>query len=790
MPTRPRWWLALWIVVGAPLAARELDRFDYTSSEQAASVWQASEGTPPVQIVRQAERGLLEFQIPLGRQRRAVIDRDVAWDLRADAGFELELAIDRPDIARNVTLYFHSREGGWWAQSHVVADRRWQRLSFPKTDFRQEDRPSGWGAIDRVRIAVWRSSETEEAVCIRLRRLAAVQHAVAVVVDPSDTDDGKLCRQVAQRIEDMLGQAGLPVDRIDQTTLDAAHVGQRRLLIFPYNPRLGDESVEFLRNGVERSRFKIVLCYQLPGKLQTAIGMKRGTYFRPDRKGGLAQIVPVSRAPPGFPDKVQQRSWNVATAIPTGHDSRVVAWWHDDQGNRTKHAAWVVGSRAAYFSHIILDDDRQAKRQMLLAILGTLDPTTWRTVALTRRQQAEQIGHLLSRQEWQKWLGRSGSSEAHRAIQSARNLEQQIDEAIQREEYFQAAQLVHRLDQLRRQAYRQAMPPVQLAARGWWNHSGLGAYPGDWERTARELRQRGFNMVLPNMLWGGVAHYASDVLPRSRDFQQYGDQIRQCVEAAHRHGIEVHVWKVNFNLGHQAPKEFVERLRREGRLQVSADGEPTDWLNPAHPENVRLEVESMLEVVRKYDVDGIHFDYIRYPNRHHDYSDYSRQAFEKSRGKKVVNWPADCYSGTLKEEYAQWRRDQITHVVAEVSRRARELKPDIKISAAVFSGYPDCRNTVAQDWPLWARRGYVDFLCPMNYTDDDRTLISLISRQRKVLPDGFPLYTGIGATASRSRLDTERVLGQIFLASQNGAQGFVIFNLSEDTLGRIALPTR
>jgi hypothetical protein len=37
-----------------------------------------------------------------------------------------------------------------------------------------------------------------------------------------------------------------------------------------------------------------------------------------------------------------------------------------------------------------------------------------------------------------------------------------------------------------------------------WNHSGTGAYPGDWMRSAKLLSENGFNMILPNMLWPGV----------------------------------------------------------------------------------------------------------------------------------------------------------------------------------------------------------------------------------------------------------------------------------------------
>ena len=47
-------------------------------------------------------------------------------------------------------------------------------------------------------------------------------------------------------------------------------------------------------------------------------------------------------------------------------------------------------------------------------------------------------------------------------------------------------------------------------------------------------------------------------------------------------------------------REFVEKLRREGRTQVSARGKATDWLCPSHPENFKLEVDTMLEVARIY----------------------------------------------------------------------------------------------------------------------------------------------------------------------------------------------
>jgi len=327
-------------------------------------------------------------------------------------------------------------------------------------------------------------------------------------------------------------------------------------------------------------------------------------------------------------------------------------------------------------------------------------------------------------------------------------------------------------------------PPTR-EARAIWNHSGTGAYPGDWPRTAKELSQAGFNMILPNMLWAGAAHYPSDVLPRSDTYRRHGDQMKQCVEAAHRHGLEVHVWKVCWNLKHHAPADFVKRLRQEGRTQVSAGGKKTDWLCPSHPENFKLERESLLEVARKYPVDGLHFDYIRYPGRHFCYCDGCRRRFEAASGRPVADWPKDCHSGSRREEYNAWRCKQITRLVAAVGREAKKIRPGIKISAAVFGSYPACKNSIAQDWVAWAKAGQVDFLCPMDYTNSDKKFRSWVEKQLRLVDGRVPVYPGIGAASSHSKLSADRVVGQIRLARSLGAAGFTIFDLHAATMAKI-----
>jgi uncharacterized lipoprotein YddW (UPF0748 family) len=442
----------------------------------------------------------------------------------------------------------------------------------------------------------------------------------------------------------------------------------------------------------------------------------------------------------------------------------------------------LISDRGAFFSHILLPDDRTTKQRLLAAVLGHLAPELWKQMASAAVESCAQIGHLADWPAVTSYLAESANDGVAEQLQAAQTVDSQARESMDAADYPAAVSLAGRAREHLVQAYLMAQPSRSKEARACWNHTGTGAYPGDWERTARELGEAGFNMVIPNMLWAGRAHYASDVLPRSRTFGQHGDQIEQCVAACRKHGLEVHVWKVNWNLS-GAPEDFVRMIRDQGRNQVAVDGQPHDWLCPSHPENQQLELASMIEVVQNYDVDGLHFDYIRYPDRTKCYCEGCRQRFEKQRGERVTNWPQDCFSGELRSQYAQWRCDQITNLVRTVHTRVKMVKPHVRISAAVFGAYPSCRESVAQDWPQWITAGYLDFVCPMDYTQSDEQFAQLVRSQLKLVAGRIPLYPGIG----QWRLAADRTVGQIHIARELGADGFTMFDLTPES-SRSAVP--
>jgi uncharacterized lipoprotein YddW (UPF0748 family) len=278
------------------------------------------------------------------------------------------------------------------------------------------------------------------------------------------------------------------------------------------------------------------------------------------------------------------------------------------------------------------------------------------------------------------------------------------------------------------------------------------------------------------MLWGGVAYYESSVLPVAPEVKEKGDQIAKCVAACRRHGVECHVWKVNYNMAWNAPKDFLARMKAEGRTQVMFGGKAEDtWLCPSHPDNQKLEVAAMVEVATKFDVDGVHFDYIRYPGPEGCFCPGCRERFEKVLGAKVANWPADTRKDdTIRAEWLDFRREQITRVVSATAEQVRKAKPKVKISAAVFANWAVDRDGVGQDWRLWCGKGWLDFVCPMDYTPHFASFENLVKQQIE-WAGKVPCYPGIGLGVWPPGDNTVKLIDFIGVTRKLGTRGFTIF---------------
>ncbi|MDD9975871.1 MAG: family 10 glycosylhydrolase [Candidatus Poribacteria bacterium] len=613
---------------------------------------------------------------------------------------------------------------------------------------------------------------------------AAAQPAKIAIVLPA-SGDVQYARTVSKRFNQMLNSIGFTAAVLEEASLSQAQLKPRRLVILPLNTVVTAQTAKLLK-GFVAGGGKLFVTYSLADAVAPLLGLRQTGWLKEEAPGQFSTVRLNTSEIPDMPASIRQASWNITVAEPTTPRTKIIGYWHNAIAESTGLPALFVGEAGVFFSHIFLPDDIQTKTQLLAALLGHLIPEFRDTLAKRAIEAITNIGHTEGLEALRAFAQQNGVSEAEQALKTGELMMARARTEYENKAYDAAITTARASREAFSKAYFLSHVSVETEGRAVWNHSGLGAYPGDWDRSAKELAAAGVNMILPNMAWAGVAHYPSKVLPQSKTFTQYGDQLAQCIAAARKHNLEVHVWKITWNL-EGAPEEFIKKMRESGRTQVSATGKPINWLCPSHPENVLLELESMLEIAANYDVDGIHLDYIRYPGSHACYCQECRKRFVLATRLRIDEWPAAVLpkTGIYSDKYVEWRTQQITRLVRLLHKRGREANPNLKISTAVFGGYPACVTSIGQDWIAWAKAGYVDFVCPMNYTEDTNYFTELLTNQLTLMPKEVAVYPGIGATASNSLLTPDAVVEQIYLSRSLGASGWTIFDYSVDISGTV-----
>jgi len=761
-------------------SAGTIESGEYQTDSEARAAWRPMAGTAPVSTAILDGKAVLRFPCNFeGTQiERASWDHQVRLDLADYNGVQFDFFCQDASPVSHFSLYFQSGEG-WYSATFYPETSGWNQITIDISAMSTEGKPGGFASIRTIRISAWRGSDKSTEFYLHgFRAVGGFGPNTHVGILRCDSaartrsSDAASVQQYCTALAEQFKAAGIEYATVSDLDLTSGKLHRLKLIVLPYNPVMPENTtavlVEFIKGGGRLLSF-----FGMPETLRPCVKIEVGSVVRPAKQGGFARIRFVEGVVPGAPLLVGQNSWNILELKPVPGASREVAEWLDDRGQPTGHAAIVASANAVAVSHVLLTDDISNKRQMLLALTGYLVPQVWQQAADV---SLSRLGRLAGYMDFEnavaaiaKLAGENQRVEPHLA--AGRKLR---DEAIAHRaagRYSDAwARAQEAADRLLT-AYACAQGPIEGEFRAFWCHSAFGVEGMDWDTAIRLLAKNGFTAILPNLLWGGLAFYPSAVLPVSPEVLTRGDQLEQCLAACRKYGLQIHVWKVNWNLG-SAPREFVERLRAQGRLQSNAAGETNQWLCPSHPENQKLEIDSMIEVVRRYPVDGIHFDYIRYPDGDHCYCAGCRQRFMRHIGVSALRWPQDVQAGgPHRQAWLDWRRANISTVVHAISEKARTVRPTVKISAAVFPNWPSARDNIGQDWKVWCERGWLDFVCPMNYTTSNVQFQNLVRSQRS-WAGAVPCYPGIGAWV----MTPDRVIGQIDITRRCGTGGFVVFN--------------
>lgn len=292
----------------------------------------------------------------------------------------------------------------------------------------------------------------------------------------------------------------------------------------------------------------------------------------------------------------------------------------------------------------------------------------------------------------------------------------------------------------RLKAYALKQVPRKGEIHAVWDHSGCGLYPGNWPKTFKVLQEARVTDLFVNVAGAGFAHYPSSVLPPSQTFLNEGDQLAACLQAAKGTGIRVHAWVLCFTATRGSPKTLAQ-FRSRGWTLKTADGKSTEFLDPSNPAVRRHVLAAIEEINSRYRVDGVHLDFVRW---------YERSAL-----------PANAVSS-------------ITGFVAEARSRVPRSK---WLTAAVLGKYPSCVAAVGQDWERWLDLNLVDYVVPMDYTEDLARFESYLAQHAVPPKNARRIIVGLGVTANESRLDAKGVIDQTRLVRKYGLAGVALFDL-------------
>ena len=310
----------------------------------------------------------------------------------------------------------------------------------------------------------------------------------------------------------------------------------------------------------------------------------------------------------------------------------------------------------------------------------------------------------------------------------------------------------------------------------------------DWDSATANLQRAGFNTIYVNLASGGAAFYpGSRVLPSI--VGKSPDPVARGIQLAHRRGLAVHAKQI-VTFMFRTPPAFQRQLVAANRVMRGPDLQPIlqsgcTWLCPSQEANRALIASAVTEMVTKYPVDGVQFDYIRFSEQPSCFCDNCRREFERSVGGRFQQWPAPVLEGgAYSARFNEWRQKVINSWVEDLSARARRARPRLVVSAAVFSDLQSAREEKAQDWKLWLDRGYVDYVCTMTYTTDLRDFESKVRKEQAWATQRNKVIVGIGSW----KFDRmSQLAAQIIRTRQLGAPGFALFSY-DDSAARNFLP--
>lgn len=304
------------------------------------------------------------------------------------------------------------------------------------------------------------------------------------------------------------------------------------------------------------------------------------------------------------------------------------------------------------------------------------------------------------------------------------------------------------------------------------------------QRLLDEYQKMGINRIYLNTNFNGSSIYKSQYLNQlianNYNYEGYKDYLECFIEEAHKRNIEVYAWTNTLIAGDGMNNKFYSD---RGWLLTNYYGS-SNFDNMYFVDISNSQVRDFLknvfnELASEYNLDGIEFDFIRYPSGNlYSFSGViseSQTINDSGYTESFISAFREYYpftgdfktliqtDETLRNIWLNFKTILLTNVVNELTTIIRNAKPDIKITAAIMPNITSARNVYRQDWLTWIELGYLDGIEPMIYTGATSDVISqltnlynLVNEQAEIVVGLFP--EGSGATPGVNAEQIDKVI--------------------------------
>jgi uncharacterized lipoprotein YddW (UPF0748 family) len=263
--------------------------------------------------------------------------------------------------------------------------------------------------------------------------------------------------------------------------------------------------------------------------------------------------------------------------------------------------------------------------------------------------------------------------------------------------------------------------------------------------------------------------FCYNAAPGENSFQW--DYLKALITKGHQRGIKIHPI---FYPGYEVNLEK-EMAKNPSWLIRDMDGKYLPHLNLANPEVRKYWVDKITSTL-KYDIDGIHLDYIRFPiTQVYSYDSVTCSEFKREFDYSPLEVSHDCGS-MIWCEWIKWNARQVTSLVTEIRAALKESGKPVVLGVDVFPDLETSKVLIGQDWGDWAEKGLVDFICPMLYTNNLVLFKEYIQRAIKISGNRCAVYPGIGVFTAHNKITKDLITREVVISRKLGTGGMVFFS--------------